>query len=105
MPSSIAFELSVFPSHLFSVALDMRRRACRHLSPPSPPSSPLPTPYRRRRAHARARRTRDRRALVVARLAEPRCNDSRSAVQALRTARVSQVRRTRVCERVLKNAF
>ena len=30
---------------------------------------------------------------------------SRSAVQALRTARVSQVRRTRVCERVLKNAF
>ena len=37
--------------------------------------------------------------------AQPRCNDSRSAVQALRTARVSQVRRTRVCERVLKNAF
>jgi len=25
MPSSIAFELSVFPSHLFSVALDMRK--------------------------------------------------------------------------------
>jgi hypothetical protein len=34
-----------------------------------------------------------------------RQGDSRSAVQALRTARGSQVRRTRVCERVLKNAF